>query len=317
MDKIGGREMMRNILLIIILFLSFLFSQDFAGYAGSHYSNGSDARSIAMGNAFSAGTDLNYPAFFNPAGVATAQNRKVLFSHQFMTLDRRQSLISFTTPLPPVGGVSFGWVGAGVKNIDGRDVEGRHTDIFSASENGFLISFGLAPFQQFTMGGTVKILQNQLPTGDKTIVGTGIGFDFGILYQLRSDLNFAFVIKNLHSAYQWTNKQSAELSKQYKDKFPAQLRAGIQYEIKSVILVADFGTFFIDNEYLDYDYRLGVEYIFDENYFIRSGLQNNKFACGIGYQLAQFDKFTSNFDYAFVLEPGSSLKHVISYAINF
>jgi len=309
--------MIRNILLILILAMSFLFSQDFAGYAGSHFRNGPDARSIAMGNALSAGTDLNYPAYFNPAGVATAKGRKVLFAHQFMTLDRRQSLISFTTPLPPAGGVSVGWISTGVKNIDGRDVEGRRTNIFSTSENGFLISFGLAPFKQFQMGGTVKILQSQLPTGDKTIIGTGIGFDFGILYQLQRNLNFAFVIKNLNSAYQWTNKQSEELSKQYKDEFPYQLRTGIQYGIKSIILVADFGVFFIDGEYLNYDYRLGVEYIFEKNYFIRSGLQGNKFAVGIGLKHYQFDKFTSNFDYAFVLEPGSNLKHVISYAINF
>ncbi len=36
-------------IIIIILFCSVLFAQNYSGYAGNYFHNGADARSIAMG----------------------------------------------------------------------------------------------------------------------------------------------------------------------------------------------------------------------------------------------------------------------------
>lgn len=304
-------------IIVVIVLSNILFSQVYSGYAGNYFHNGTDARSIAMGNALTAGTDLNYPAYFNPAGVASVSNRKLLFTHQFLSLDRRQSVISFTTPLPPVGGISIGWIGAGVNGIDGRDLAGVHTDVLSATEDAFLISFGIAPIQHLQFGGTVKILQNQLPNIDGNIIGKGVGFDFGVLYNFNANLNFAFVIKNINSAYQWSNKLTDDLGRIYKDKFPIQIRTGGQYKINSIIIVGDIGSYLAENELLGLDYRIGTEYTYNNNYFFRTGYRNNRLAFGVGFKYHQFDKFTSIFDYAIVVEPVAGLTHVMSYAINF
>ncbi len=305
----------KNIILFLIL-ATFIIAQNYSGFAGNYFHNGIDARSIAMGNALTAGTDLNYPAYFNPAGVASASNRKLLFTHQFLSLDRRQSVISFTTPLPPIGGISIGWIGAGVNDIDGRDLAGVHTDDLAATENAFLISFGIAPIRHLQFGGTLKILQNQLPNIDGNIVGNGVGFDFGVAYNFNDDLNFALVIKNINSAYQWSNRLTDDLGKVYKDNFPLQIRTGVQYKIKSIIIVGDIGSYLAENEILGLDYRIGTEYIYN-NYFLRAGYRNDRLAFGVGFKYRQFDKFTSIFDYAIVIEPVAGLTHVISYAINF
>ena len=295
---------------------SLLFAQDYSGFAGNYFQNGVGARSIAMGNALIAGTDLNYPAYFNPAGVASVTDRKLLFTHQFLSLDRRQSVISFTTPLPPIGGISVGWIGAGVNSIDGRDLAGVHTDNLAATENAFLISFGIAPIKHLQVGGTLKILQNQLPNIDGNIIGNGVGFDFGVLYNFNDKLNFAIVAKNINAGYQWSNKLTDDLGRVYKDQFPLQIRAGVQYKIKSIIIVGDIGSYLADNELLGLDYRIGTEYIYN-NYFLRAGYRNDRLAFGVGFKYRQFDKFTSLFDYTIVIEPVAGLTHVISYAINF
>ncbi len=299
------------------IFTTFITAQDYSGYAGNYFHNGTDARSIAMGNGLTAGTDLNFPAFFNPAGVASVTNRKLLFTHQFLSLDRCQSIISFTTPLPPIGGISVGWIGAGVNGIDGRDLAGVHTDELDATEDAFLISFGIAPIQHLQFGGTVKILQNQLPNIDGNIIGKGVGFDFGVHYNFNANLNFAFVIKNINSAYQWSNKLTDDLGRVYKDKFPIQIRSGVQYKISSLIVVGDVGSYFNDNELLGWDYRIGTEYTYNNNYFFRAGYRNDRLAFGVGLKYHQSNKFTSLIDYALVMEPVASLTHVISYAINF
>ncbi|MFC1527715.1 hypothetical protein ACFL5D_03120 [Candidatus Neomarinimicrobiota bacterium] len=302
----------------LFLFLStFIVAQDYSGYAGNYFHNGIDARSIAMGNALTAGTDLYYPAYFNPAGVASVSNRKLLFTHQFLSLHRRQSVISFTAPLPPVGGISVGWIGAGVNGIDGRSLTGIHTDNLAASEDAFLISFGIAPVQHLLIGGSIKILQNQLPTVDGNIIGRGVGFDFGISYNYNDNFNFALVVKNINSAYQWSNKLTDDLGRVYKDKFPIQIRSGVQYKFNSIIIVGDVGSYFADNELLGLDYRIGTEYTYNNNYTFRAGYKNDRLAFGVGLKYQQFDKFTSLIDYALVMEPVTNLTHVISYAINF
>lgn len=308
--------MSKNNIIIFLILLTFITAQDYSGFAGNYFHNGTDARSIAMGNALTAGTGLNFPAYFNPAGVASVSNRKLLFTHQFLSLDRRQSVISFTTPLPPIGGISIGWIGTGVNNIDGRDLAGVHTDDLAATENAFLISFGIAPIQHLQFGGTLKILQNQLPNIDGNIVGNGVGFDFGVLYNFNDNLNFAIVAKNINAGYQWSNKLTDDLGRIYKDQFPLQIRAGVQYKINSIIIVGDLGTYFSGNDYLGLDYRIGTEYIYN-NYFLRAGYRNDRLAFGVGFKYHQFDKFTSLLDYAVVVEPVAGLTHVISYAINF
>ncbi|MFC1536145.1 hypothetical protein ACFL4H_02105 [Candidatus Neomarinimicrobiota bacterium] len=309
--------MFNKIYSLFLVFTTLIIAQDYSGYAGNYFHNGIDARSIALGNALTAGTDLNYPAYFNPAGVASVSNRKLLFTYQFLALDRRQSVISFTAPLPPVGGISVGWIGAGVNDIDGRDLTGIHTDKLSASEDAFLISFGIAPIQHLQIGGSLKILQNQLPTVDGNIIGRGVGFDIGISYNYNDDFNFGLVVKNINSAYKWSNKLTDDLGRVYKDKFPIQIRTGMQYKINSLIIVGDIGSYLADNELLGLDYRIGTEYTYNNNYAFRTGYRNDRLSFGVGLKYQQFDKFTSLIDYALVIEPVTNLTHVISYAINF
>jgi hypothetical protein len=92
---------------------------------------------------------------------------------------------------------------------------------------------------------------------------------------------------------------------------------GVQYKISSLIIVGDVGSYLADNKLLGSDYRIGIEYTYSNNYFFRAGYRNNRLAFGVGFKYHQFDKFTSLFDYALVIEPVASLTHVISYAINF
>jgi len=308
--------MLKKIIIVFIVSIAVLVGQEHAGFAGNYFQNGVDARSIAMGNALAAGNDSQFPAFFNPAGISALSDRKVLFSHQFLSLDRYQSVISFTAPLPPVAGISIGWIGAGVKNIDGRDLVGIQTDYLSATENAFLITFGISPLKHLHVGGTLKILQNQLPNNDGNVIGKGVGFDFGLLYNFNANGNLALVVKNINSAYQWSNKLTDDLGRVYKDKFPVQIITGLQYKINSVIIVGEVVSFIAEEDLLGVDFKMGAEYYYDD-YFIRAGYRNNRFALGGGLKFKKFDKFISLIDYALVIEPVASLTHVISYAINF
>jgi len=308
--------MIRSIFILLILF-SMIFSQNHSGYAGSYQENGPDARSISMGNALTSANDAYFPAYFNPAGVASLLKRQAVFSHQFLSFDRRQSTIGFTMPLPPVGGLSIGWIGSGVNKIQGRDLTGNKTELLSSSEDMFIVSFGINPIKYLQVGGSVKILQYQLPNLDGNIAANGVGFDIGTIFKINSKIDIAFVLKNYNASYQWSNKLDGDLGRVYKDKFPMQLSSGIQYKNKSFLLVSDLGAYFIDSEYLDFNYQFGAEYEYKDMYFIRIGYRTDRLSFGMGIQLKQFNKFVSNLDYALVIEPVGGLSHIISYAITF
>lgn len=301
----------------ILFFSMLLYSQDHAGYAGSFTENGNDARSVAMGSALTAGTRMNFPAYYNPSLVASLKNKRILFSHQFLTLDRRQSTIGVSLPLPPIGGISVGWIGSGVNDIQSRDLAGNKGNVLSAAEDMIMISFGIAPVKKLAIGGTVKILNNRLPILNGNISASGIGFDFGANYHIIPKLNLGIVLKNLNASYQWSNEIEENLNRTYEDQFPVQLRTGIEYAATNFTIVGDAGAYFINQEYLDSNFRLGIEYILLQNYFFRGGYRDGKFSMGIGLELEQFKNTTAFIDYAIVIENIGGLTHILSYALNF
>ena len=316
MGKISGGQIMRLVLVMLIL-MSWILGQNYSGYAGSFVGNGSSARAIALGNALTAGSNLYYPAYYNPAGIANTTKKKILFAHQFLTFDRRQSTLGATLPLPPIGGFSLGWIGSGVTNIQGRNLTGDKTEVLSAAEDLFAISFGIMPFQKLQIGATLKILKNRLPNINGEITGSGVGFDLGILYSINNSLILATVVKNLNAGYQWSNEIDKNLNRTYQDKFPIQLFTGFEFQKYNFLLVSDIGIYFVENDYLDSALRVGIEYALAEDYFVRGGYFANHFAFGVGLELEQFNQIESNIDYAIVIERIGGLSHAISYAVNF
>jgi len=308
---------MKRSILYVISLLTFLSAQDHASLAGSYYSNGVDARSISMGNAFIVSNDTYFPSYFNPAGVASQDARQGVFTHQFLTLDRHQSAIGVSVPLPPFGGISIGWLGSGVKDIQGRDLTGSKTDMLSSSEDMFIISFGVLPVEKLAIGGSVKILQSRIPNLEGNLSASGVGFDFGIIYNLNSSLSTALALQNINSAYQWSNKIDSDLGRVYKDKFPIQIRTGLKSQFTGLLVVGDIGAYISEGEYLDFNYRFGLEYDMDDKYFLRAGYRDNRVTFGIGLTQKQFNKIISNFDYALIIEPAGGLSNVITYAISF
>ena len=316
MDKTGSGQMIRRLLYLVGI-VGALCAQDYAGYSGSFLENGVNARAIAMGNALTSNSNSQFTAFYNPASTAAVTGQQLQFSHQFLTLDRRLSTIGLSTPLPPMGGISVGWIGSGVNNIQSRDLAGNKGDIITASENMFLISFGITPAENLLIGGSLKLLNNSLPNLDGNIIGKGLGFDFGAIVKFGSNINVGIVLKNLNASYNWSNEIDENTDRNYEDKFPIQIRTGLQYSFRDLIILGDYGAYFIDTEYLDSNFRLGIEFSINENYFIRGGLRDGKLSFGVGLKHDQFMESQAIIDYAIVVEKVTGLTHILSYAINF
>ena len=201
--------MLYNKLKIIILFISFVSTIAYAqleGTAGAFSRMGFGARGMAMGNALSAVKTGENSGYYNPASVALLTQQTVSLSYGILSLDRSLNTIFFSMPIDTNAGLAFGIINSGVSNIDGRDNDGYKTETYSTSENQFSLSFGLR-IRKITIGLSTKIYYYSL---FKELSSTNLGFDFGIIYPLTSQLTLAGTVKDANTKYRWETSKLYE-----------------------------------------------------------------------------------------------------------
>jgi hypothetical protein len=270
---------------------------------------GTTARSIAMGSGFTAELDQGFSAYHNPAGISFTENRNASVTNHSLQLDRMFLVSSFSTYLPPTAGLGIAWIRAGVNQIDGRDANGEHTELLSTSEDAYYISFGQRIKPWISVGINIKVLQFQLPTQTSVLIGKGMGFDLGMMVRPFPHLSLGFVLQNLNSYYDWHATK--------REKFPEIYRFGGTFHYKEIYFVGDVGVVTDYEDILGVPVRIGCEYNYNENYFLRAGFGNSRVSLGAGMQYILFNKKESFVDYAFVIEPALNFAHVFTVSIQF
>lgn len=310
--------------ILITFFLgSYLFAADYAGYSGAFLRMGMSARSMAMGNAFTAEVSHGFTAFHNPASVAFIEGRQASFSYHSMSMDRRFIATSFALHLPPTAGLGVAWVSAGVDGIDGRTTAGEATQLLSTSEDAVYFSFAQRIQPWISFGINVKILVNQLPMNESDLAGKGTGFDIGVQIRPGKMLNIGLMVQDLNSYYQWnTSTVFEEEGRVYRDVFPTIYRAGFTYKKGQLLYMGDLGIIAgetIDGSYgyLGQSLRGGVEYAYRKNYAFRAGYGNRRIGLGGGMNFTFLKPGDAQLDYALVYELSGGLVHVITYAFQF
>ena len=301
-----------------ILLMNVIFSSDYASYSGGFLRMGTTARSIAMGSGFTAELDQGFTAYHNPAGISFVTKRQASVTNHSLQLDRNFYVASFETNLPPTAGIGIAWIRAGVNQIDGRTEEGEHTGFLSTSEDAYFISFGQKLRPWLSVGINIKLLRLQLPMNESGLVGSGMGFDLGIIIRPSPPLSIGLVIQDLNSNYLWqTSEVFAEQGRIYKEQFPVIYRIGTNYRSKRIYFVGDFGVITDYEDILGVPIRFGGEYQYKENYFFRAGYGNSRVSLGVGMKYILFNEKDSSIDYAFVTEPALNFAHVFTVSIQF
>ena len=305
-----------------LIFLIFTFgvkpvqAEGTGGLSGSFLRMGSSARAIAMGSALTADSNNEAAIYYNPAGLSWVDRLSFNATNQFLSLNRKLSIVDLAIKIPPGAGVGIMWVHAGVDEIDGRDTDGQHTEMYSANEDALYIGFAKNLNARIHLGITLKILQHQLPTGTNRLQGSGVGFDLGFLYQLKPDISLGLVIQNIKTSYQWSNQTYINQEHVYKDQFPTDVRLGVNYLWRTWQFIGDAGITIFNKKTIDHEFRFGIEYIYNNNFFARVGFQGNNPTMGLGYQYSLIGDNDSSINYALVLESVTNPTHVISYVFN-
>lgn len=221
-----------NILIGATLLFSAFSSAQLAGTPGAFARMGFGARGMGMGNAMTSVKTGENSGYYNPAVVALLNGQSASVSYGILSLDRSLNSIFYSQPIDTNAGIAFGILNAGVSNIDGRDNDGFKTKTYSVSENQFSLSFALR-VRKLTIGLTTKLHYYSL---FEKLSSTAVGFDFGIVYPITTQLTVAGTYKDLNSKYRWeTSDLYGQLGNSTIDKFPARQTIGVSYVFTELV----------------------------------------------------------------------------------
>lgn len=320
--------MKKIFIVLVVLFVNIgsAFSSGDGGYAGAFLRMGVEARSQALGDAFSAVPEGAIAGFYNPATLPHLENRQVLVSFSFLPLDRSINYIGFAMPIKPKNpnsesgkplnaGLSVGWIHAGVDNIDGRDLSGNHTGYLSNSENAFFMSFAINPTPIFSFGLSGKVLYNRMPNmteENEALTSSGFGLDLGAFVNPFSGLSLGLVIRDNMSKYTWNTDKVYERGTSTTYKFPRIMRCGAAYRIPQewLLIVADLETSNVQNP----RFHFGTELVYQKIGALRLGLDDNKMTFGFGLYIKLLNRNTT---LNYTIMPGLDAlapDHIVSWA---
>lgn len=271
-----------------------------------------------MGNAMTAVVYGENSGYYNPAVVKHLDRQYASLSYGALSLDRKLNSVFYGTPIDTNAGVSLRILNSGVSNIDGRDIDGFHTETYSTTENQFSLSFALK-IRKLTVGLSTKIYYYSL---FKDLSATGLGFDLGILFPLSQNITLGAVMKDLNAKYRWdTSPLYDQKGNTTIDKFPVRRAIGISYTLddKSCIVSAEFENSNKSTNII----RVGAEYSVTEYLTLRSGvdgwnIDDSKQAhpsFGLTVK-APVSDWNPSFTYAYVVEPYNLFAmHILALSI--
>ncbi len=164
-----------------------------AGAAGSFLDFGVGGRPVGMGKAFTGVADDVDALYWNPGGLATFRSSQVTFQQSDLTEDVSFQYLGVVQPL-----YTFGAVAAGVMNLASGKVQRTDENFieigsFEGRETAYLLSYAHHLGDHWGVGGTVKLVENEIDNKK----ATGTGADLGALFAPSEKLRLGATVRNL------------------------------------------------------------------------------------------------------------------------
>jgi len=272
---------------------------------------GLGARARAQGDAFVSVADDGYALFYNPAGLPFLEGKQVSLSYRFLSLDRKFNFIGYAGRVGPTGGFSFGWIHAGVDNIEERDFSGNVAGEITDSENGFYFSFANRVHDKLSIGISGKILHHKL----YSLSSKGFGLDLGVIYRTLQNLSFGLQIKDIHSRLSWNSEEIYERGTTSTNLFPLEVKIGGSYYYSPQKMLVSLEL--DKNEKSDWKMKIGGEKQLMDFLIVRAGHNSQNFTFGLGITMNYSGK-NAILDYSFCKDNYDiQFSHIFSFSVMF
>jgi uncharacterized protein UPF0164 len=267
---------------------------------------GVGARSIGMGEAYSAIASDPSAMYYNPAALSLDQSSQLLLMHKEWIQDTRIEYIAAKAAMSKLTlGISLN--STSVDNIEIREHPGPSQGTFDSHNAAVGISGAYRVDSCLSIGATGKFLYEKILTNE----ASGFGVDLGGWYQTPWNIQLALAVSNLGSV----NELDQEAA-----KIPTIIRAGGAY-VAGVESID--GSLTISSDLVSYTgestthLHVGAEVNYRQALSLRAGYMTGydarSFTSGVGFRYSQFQ-----LDYAFAptkFDLGST--HTFSLMIEF
>ncbi len=250
------------------------------------------ARGIALGGSNVATTTGIEAIYWNPAGLSAINGRgEALFSHMNYIADIGVNFGAVAVNVEGVGtlALSIKSLDFGVIPITSEIFPEGTGETYSPSYSVIGLSFARALTDRISVGTNFKVVSEKV----ERTSATGIAFDAGVQYGFGPEtplqgVKFAVTLKNLGPVMQydgadlerdlvppgtaWNNAQRSLKYTSQSFEMPSTLELGLSYDLKaSESNRFTLNTLFQNTNFGNDEYKAGLEYAFNEQFFIRGG----------------------------------------------
>lgn len=329
------------IMLIVTTLASSVFAGDIArkGTAGAaQLLIPIGAKSIATSGAFLSSVSGVESIYYNPAGLDLADDVEFMFSYMDYLADIKVSFFGVSSKVGQIG--SFGF---SIKTMDFGDIPVTTINFPDGTGQTFSPSYLTAGLtyskiitDRISVGANFKLIYESIINTS----ATGFGFDAGVQYKFDENLSMGLAIKNIGPNMRYTGSDlqqrvdipDASLSGYRQGMFEVvtedfqlpsffEMSAAYEYQINKENKIQVGGTY-VANNVLEDRLNLGLEYGYNDLFFVRGGyaqLMENQgesiygFAAGAGLKYKPAGGLGFSFDYAFrVVKEFPSNNHVLT-----
>ncbi len=295
-----------------------LFAQNEQGGTESTFSLGFGARSLALGQAYTALADDPTAVFWNPAGLEYTYRQSATFFHTTLFDAVQYDFLGYSYPTLDLGTFGFGIARLGVGGLVERSKYNQKLGSFSNDEYQVYFAYAKKIMWGLTPGISIRWIRqgwNNLSEGN--LIETGVGADIGLMYRpewigsaLVQDWSFGLNVRNAFAPQLKVGNQVDEL--------PLTLKFGVMKKFS----FSGGGSFRIlfdldQSQNRDMRFHVGTEYNYNNFGMVRVGMNNGNLALGAGvkYSIFSLDYGYSAVEAADVFSPAQRISISVDFGL--
>jgi hypothetical protein len=331
--------MRKSIILLVLISLTVTSAEILAGSGARQGTAGAaeltipvGARGSSLGGAAVANPSGLESIYWNPAGLVSLEGSNFMFSIQPYIADIDVSFFAAATTIESFGtlAVSFKSVAIGdmlETTAAAPDGTGR---IFSPRLTVLGLSYARDLTTSVSMGTTAMLINESI----FEVTASGVAFDLGLSYvPFGKDVALGITLKNYGPSMRFSGPGFEQLvvdghhlaAKSASFELPSSLNVGMSYnfvtsEMNRATVLGNFRS----NNFSEDNWQGGVEYAYNERYFVRGGYNYSKddrwlygFTAGLGATIPLGESHLT-FEYSFAdtdVFQGSNQSWVVTFGL--
>ncbi|NIN71335.1 MAG: PorV/PorQ family protein [Gemmatimonadetes bacterium] len=234
------------------------------------------ARAVGMGGAVTGMRGIGELVLWNPAGVASMADRRLLFNHSESAFDTRSDVLSLAWPMRSIGTFGLTYYLVDYGELTSTDPGGSVTGTINFRNQEFLVTYATRIAGPLEFGINYKLIQlifrcDGVCAGTQSFTRTTHAFDFGLIWDgvAGVPLSLGGSLRHLGFPLQGEDED---------DPLPTRVRVGIAYQALSAFTADSLVTLVLTLDLEDQtrdlgapEVMIGSEFGVTDLFFIRAG----------------------------------------------